>query len=118
MTHSTVSYAYITDARNYLLTRWYDKTDSTFLLFVDADMGFEPQLIFDMIAFDKPVIGVIYTKRQINLKRLAELAAKGEPAERAIARAHDFIVRPVRGRRRPSKSRVSSRSKAAAPASC
>jgi hypothetical protein len=98
VTHATVSYAYITDARNYLLTRWYDKTDSSFLLFVDADMGFEPQLIFDMIALDKPVTGVIYTKRQINLKRLAELAAKGEPAERAIARAHDFIVRPVRGR--------------------
>ena len=98
VTHATVSYAYITDARNYLLTRWYDKTDSSFLLFVDADMGFEPQLIFDMIALDKPVTGVIYTKRQVNLKRLAELAAKGETPERAIARAHDFIVRPLRGR--------------------
>jgi hypothetical protein len=61
-------------------------------------MGFEPQLITDMIALDKPVTGVIYTKRQIDLKRLAESAAKGEKPERAIARAHDFIIRPVRGR--------------------
>ena len=98
VTLATVSYAYVTDARNYLLTRWYDKTDSSYLLFVDADMGFEPQLIFDMVAFDKPVTGVIYTKRQVNLKRLAELAAKGETPERAIARAHDFILRPLRGR--------------------
>lgn len=96
--HATVSYAYVSDSRNYLLTHWYDKSDSSHLLFVDADMGFEPQLIFDMVAFDKPVTGVIYTKRQVNLTRLAELAAKGEPPARAIARAHDFIVRPLRGR--------------------
>ena len=96
--HATVSYAYVGDSRNYLLTHWYDKSDSSHLLFVDADMGFEPQLIFDMVAFDKPVTGVIYPKRQVNLVKLAELAAKGEPPARAIARAHDFIVRPLRGR--------------------
>ena len=96
--HASVSYVYVSDSRNYLLTHWYDKSDSSHLLFVDADMGFEPQLIFDMVAFDKPVTGVIYTKRQVNLKKLAELAAKGETPERAIARAHDFILRPLRGR--------------------
>jgi hypothetical protein len=99
MLHAMISYVSATDGRNFLLTQWYDKTDSTHLLFVDADMGFEPQLIFDMIALDKPVTGVIYTKRQIDLKKLAALAAKGESAERAIARAHDFIVRPLQGRR-------------------
>lgn len=96
--HATVSYAFVADARNYLLTNWYDKTDATHLLFVDADMGFEPQLIVDMVAFDKPVVGVIYTRRQIDLKRLVELAARGETADRATAGAHDFILRPLRGR--------------------
>ena len=97
MQYVTMGYAHINEARNHLLTHWYDKTDATHLLFVDADMGFEPQLILDMIAFDKPVTGVIYTKRKMNLKRLAA-AAKSEPPERAIAQAHDFIIRPVRGR--------------------
>jgi hypothetical protein len=95
--HMTVSYAHINESRNYLITNWYDKTEASHLLFVDADMGFAPQLVFDMVAFDKPVVGTIYTKRQVDLKRLAEFAAK-LPAERAIAQAHDFIVRPVRGR--------------------
>ena len=98
MRHASVSYAYVAEARNYLVTHWYDKSDATHLLFVDADMGFEPQLIFDMIALDKPVVGVIYTKRQVNLQKLAELSAKGEKPAQAIARAHDFIVRPLRGR--------------------
>ena len=95
--HMTVSYAHINESRNYLITNWYDKTEASHLLFVDADMGFAPQLVLDMVAFDKPVVGTIYTKRQVDLKRLAELAAKA-PAERAIAQAHDFIIRPVRGR--------------------
>ena len=96
--HSAISYAYVGEARNALLTHWYDKSDSTHLLFVDADMGFEPQLIFDMVALDKPITGVIYTKRHIDLKKLATIAAKGEKPERAIAQAHDFIIRPLRGR--------------------
>ncbi|MBX6329845.1 MAG: hypothetical protein IRY89_14860 [Pseudolabrys sp.] len=97
MRHLAVSYAHVNEARNYLLTHWYDKSDSSHLLFVDADMGFEPRLVLDMIAFDKPVVGVLYTKRQIDLRRLVA-AAKVESEARAIARAHDFIVRPLRGR--------------------
>src|SRR5262245_40726300 len=103
MRHATVSYAYVAEARNYLLTHWFDKTDATHLLFVDADMGFEPQLVLDMVAFDKPITGVIYTKRQMDLKRLAAAAARNQPPARATAQAHDFIIRPVRGRR-PNKS--------------
>ena len=83
--HMAISYAYVGEARNALLTHWYDKSNSTHLLFIDADMGFEPQLIADMLALDKPIIGVIYTKRQIDLQKLASLAAKGEKPERAIA---------------------------------
>lgn len=99
MRHMAVSHPHINEARNTLLTLWYDKSDATHLLFVDADMGFSPDLIFNMLAFDKPVVGVIYTKRKIDLQRLAKLAAKGETFDNAIARAHEFIVRPLRGRR-------------------
>src|SRR5262245_29949665 len=98
MRHMAISYAYVNEARNSLLTHWYDKSDASHLLFIDADMGFEPQLIFDMVELDKPVVGVIYTKRQINLGRLADSAAKGEKPDQSIARAHEFIVRPLRGR--------------------
>jgi len=101
--YATVSYAQINEARNYLLTSWYDKSDASHLLFIDADMGFESQLIIDMIMLDKPVAGVIYTKRQVDLMRLAKLAASGTKPEEAIARAHDFIIRPLRGRTRSLK---------------
>jgi hypothetical protein len=92
-TFATISYADIVESRNFLLTNWFDKTDATHLLFIDADMGFEPQLVIDMIGLDKPVVGVVYPKRQIDLERLTKLAAEGEAPRRAINRSHDFILR-------------------------
>jgi hypothetical protein len=94
---TTISYADVTEARNYLLTLWFDQSKATHLLFVDADMGFEPALVSDMVAFDKPVVGVIYPKRTIDIDRIVTLAAKGVPAEVAITRGHDFIYRPLAG---------------------
>ena len=94
---ATVSYADIAEGRNVLLTHWFDKTDASHLLFIDADMGFEPQLIFDMIEFDKPLVGAIYPKRQIDLNRFARAITAGRSIDKAIASAYDYVVqKPAR----------------------
>ncbi len=103
LTFAAISYADIVESRNFLLTHWYDKTDATHLLFIDADMGYEPQAVIDMVMLDRPVVGAVYPKRHIDLERLAKFAAEGQPPERARARAHDFIVR------RNAKSRQADR---------
>lgn len=56
----------IVDLRNILLTQWYyQMPQASHMLFVDADMGFEPYLVWDMISFGKPLTGVLYAKRQL-----------------------------------------------------
>src|SRR5436305_2876910 len=106
---AAISYADIAEGRNVLLTHWFDKTDASHLLFVDADMGFEPQLIFDMVDFDKPLVGAIYPKRQIDLDRFAKAIAAGQSVEKAKAGAHDFVVqKPSRGTARKGFMRVDS----------
>lgn len=92
----SISYAEISEARNYLVTRFFDKTDATHLLFIDADMGFPARLVPDMLSFAKPVVGVIAPKRQIDFKRLADLARKESDTERAVSKAHEFVIRPLR----------------------
>jgi hypothetical protein len=62
----TFSAADIEDIRNLFVTAWYDATDYSHLLFVDADMGFGPELIRDMINFDKPLMGCLYARRNMN----------------------------------------------------
>src|ERR1700756_3909517 len=59
---NAISYSEISESRNFLLTYWFDKTDASHILFVDADMGFSPELISEMIAIDKPLVGVVYPK--------------------------------------------------------
>ena len=94
---ASIAYADIAESRNFLLTRWYDKSDATHLLFIDADMGFPAELVLDMVDFDKPVTGAVYPKRQVDLRRIAELSATGTPPARAIARGHNYILRRRRG---------------------
>lgn len=60
------SAADIEDVRNLFVTTWYDgHPEFSHLLFVDSDMGFEPELIRDFIRFDKPLLGVLYAKRKM-----------------------------------------------------
>lgn len=63
---SWYSGADIVEVRNLFLTTWYDtQPQFSHLLFVDADMGFPPELIRDMLEFDKPLTGVFYARRQM-----------------------------------------------------
>lgn len=58
----------ITDLRNAIATIWYEVLDATHLLFVDADMQFEPDLVLDMLKADKPLIGAIYPKKRVPIE--------------------------------------------------
>ena len=63
---SWYSAADIVEVRNLFLTSWYDcHPQFSHMLFIDADMGFEPELIRDILNFDKPLAGAFYARRQM-----------------------------------------------------
>lgn len=65
---STLSFPDIAELRAMATTIWYDAMpDSTHLLFVDADMGFPPEMVTDMMLFDEPIVGTIYRQRKEQL---------------------------------------------------
>jgi hypothetical protein len=87
---SEIDYSDIVVARNYLISNFYfNKRDCSHILMVDCDMGFPAELIGAMLTFDKPVVGVIYPKRQVDLRKLH--AQADTPYKRAFARSLDFI---------------------------
>ena len=63
----------IVDARNLMLTAWYDATPFSHLLFVDADMGFPPELVADMLKFNPMLCGALYAKRQLPITMVGRL---------------------------------------------
>jgi hypothetical protein len=63
----TYSYAFLERIRNLMLTFWYDKTAYTHMLFVDADMMFDPVPVIRMLEYDVPLVGVVYPTRSHSL---------------------------------------------------
>lgn len=61
----TLSFPDISEIRNIFLTVWYDKVQTSHMLFLDADMGFDPQLVMEMINFNKPLVGALCPKRKL-----------------------------------------------------
>lgn len=78
----------IEEVRNLAITRWYDgHPEYSHILFVDSDMGFEPELIRDYIRFDKPLIGCLYAKRSQNVE-IVGMAPEGHSLKDVV---HGFI---------------------------
>lgn len=81
----------ITRARN-SLTYDFLETDATHLMFIDADIAFNPNDIPRMVHADKDIICGIYPKKEINWISVAEAVKKGVPPEQLQHFTGAFVV--------------------------
>ncbi|MGX5828485.1 hypothetical protein [Mesorhizobium sp. 43Arga] len=89
-TLSEIEYTDIPFSRNYLLTNfYYNKPDCSHILMIDSDMGFSPDLIAAMLALKKPVVGTLYPRRLVDLRKLHSLSQL--PFDKAFARSLEFV---------------------------
>lgn len=88
----------ITRGRNRLAYEFLT-TDCTHLLFIDADIGFNPYDVIPMIDADKEIICGMYPKKEIDWPRVKEASDKGVPAEELQHHAGSFVVNFANGER-------------------
>lgn len=81
----------ITRARNNL-THQFLRTDCTHLLFIDADIGFNPNDIPPMVHADVDVVCGIYPKKEINWAEVAKASANGVPPNELVNHTGAFVV--------------------------
>ena len=67
----------ITRARNEL-TRVFLESEHDYLMFIDADIGFDGDAIFQLMAADKDVACGIYPKKEVNWDSVKRAAAAGK----------------------------------------
>lgn len=80
---TTQTFPNIAELRNMLLTLWYDRLlDAEHMLMVDADMGFEPQLVLDQFDLDRPLVGCLYPKKTNPIS----FVGRGKPGSRTVDR--------------------------------
>ncbi|MES2684441.1 MAG: hypothetical protein V4650_13060 [Pseudomonadota bacterium] len=78
--------------RNTIVAEFLGRAELTHLLFIDADIGFDPQGILRMLAFDKPVIGGAYAKKGIDWPRVQAAALAGKPASALAEAGLDYAL--------------------------
>ena len=89
-TFGAVSNADIVWSRNYMLSRFYfNVPNATHILMLDDDMGFPPELIFEMLALKEDVVGTLYPRRSIDLQALHTYARL--PFSEAKLKAMSYI---------------------------
>jgi hypothetical protein len=69
----------ITRARAEMVA-WFLETDCTHLIFIDADIGFEPEQFFRLLDFNADLVSAAYPIKRINYERIAQAALTGKLA--------------------------------------
>jgi hypothetical protein len=69
----------ITRSRSVLVARFLDNPRATHLMFIDADIGFEPEQFLRLLRADKPFAAGAYPLKQIDWRALPRRAVSGEP---------------------------------------
>lgn len=84
----------ITRARN-SLTKDFLNSECTHLMFIDADIGFNPADIPPMVAADKDIICGLYPKKEINWIEVANAVKNGAPPSELRKYTGAFVVNLV-----------------------
>jgi hypothetical protein len=84
--------ALITRARADLVAHFLDRPGATHLLFIDADIGFEPDQVFRLMSFEAEMTAAVYPTKRLDWPRIREAVARGEPRPETAALGYVFEV--------------------------
>lgn len=78
---------------------FYSRTDYTHLLFIDADVAFDPNYVIAMLALDKEITACPYAKKSIEWGQLQKALKKNPdlPVEEYAALTGSLVFNPVAG---------------------
>jgi hypothetical protein len=81
----------VASARNNLAHEFLD-SQATHLMWIDADVGFNPMDIVSMVYADKDIVCGIYPKKEIEWRRVAQAVKDGVPPEKLNDHVGSFVV--------------------------
>src|SRR5215472_1921338 len=71
--------ALITRARQNLVTQFLEHSLATHLIFIDADISFDPAQVFRLLDFNVDIAAGVYPSKRIDWAKLEALAKAGAP---------------------------------------
>jgi len=79
--------ALITRARQNLVAHFLENAAATHLLFIDADIGFEPDQVFRLLECDADMTAAVYPTKRVDWAKFVALAqaGRGNPGSEALS---------------------------------
>ena len=91
LVHMLGSEALITRARQNVVAHFLSNSEATHLLFVDADIGFEPEQVFRLLDFDVDACAAIYPLKRLDWNKIGSIARE-KAQENFAARSLSYLV--------------------------
>lgn len=92
---STISDSLISRARNQVVAKFMGNKDFTHILFIDVDLGFNPDDIIKMLWHDKDIMTGSYPIKSINWDKVAKLAKDGTKPSDLAKKSTRFVINPT-----------------------
>ncbi len=82
----------ITRARQDIVTQFLEAKGATHLLFVDGDIGFEPEQVLRLLRFDADFVAGVYPYKRVKLGKIRSLSLAGHPQLEAASLSYTYAV--------------------------
>jgi hypothetical protein len=92
----TITDSLINRARNSVVAKFMGFEKATHLMFIDADIAWEPESIIKLLYHEKEVVTAAYPIKQIDWKRVEENVKAGMDNDKLLDNSVRFVVNPVR----------------------
>src|ERR1019366_371567 len=93
----------ITRSRNSLVRNFLDNHAATHLMFIDADIGFEPEAVHRLLELDEEVAAGMYPVKVVDWSRMSAVIAPGMPEELLRESGMHFVGVPCTGAEREER---------------
>ncbi|MEZ4321621.1 MAG: hypothetical protein R3F61_29375 [Myxococcota bacterium] len=95
--HSTFDGADIIMARNYLANMALLNPAVGWVLWIDSDMAIPMRVFERLLAFNRPMVGGVYSERSLDLEKYVGFRNEGYPDDQARGMSTNFNVRVTSG---------------------
>jgi len=93
---STITDSLISRARNNMAAKFLAQEQLTHLMFIDADIGFEPEDIIKLLWHKQEVMTAAYPIKSINWDLVAESVKSGVKSEDLLEHSVRWVVNPIK----------------------
>lgn len=93
---ATISDSLINRARNNMVAKFLAHPEFTHLMFIDVDLGFQPEDILKLMWHNKDIITGSYPIKDILWEKVTENVNKGVPSDQLLERSLRFVVNAVK----------------------